>query len=103
MSAGAGELRIPVVWSPDCLLHEPGGEVWLGVREAGYRAAGELIGMLGPVAAIQEGGYHLPSLGRYVLATLAGLQSGRAAAGRRTHPMAGSTPRALGSSVRGGG
>ncbi len=27
--------RIPVVWDEDCLLHEPDGEVWLGVWEAG--------------------------------------------------------------------
>ena len=37
-------LRIPVVWSADCLRHEPAGEVWLGVREPGTevpdRAAG---------------------------------------------------------------
>jgi acetoin utilization deacetylase AcuC-like enzyme len=26
---------LPVVWHPDCLLHQPDGEVWLGVREAG--------------------------------------------------------------------
>jgi acetoin utilization deacetylase AcuC-like enzyme len=26
---------IPVVWSEDCLRHEPDGEVWLGVREPG--------------------------------------------------------------------
>jgi acetoin utilization deacetylase AcuC-like enzyme len=26
---------LPVVWHPDCLLHEPAGEVWLGVWEAG--------------------------------------------------------------------
>jgi acetoin utilization deacetylase AcuC-like enzyme len=52
----------------------------LQVTAAGYRAAGELIGALGPVAAVQEGGYHLPSLGQYVLATLAGVQSGQAAA-----------------------
>jgi acetoin utilization deacetylase AcuC-like enzyme len=51
----------------------------LQVTAAGYRAAGELIGGLGPVAAVQEGGYDLPSLGEYVLATLAGVQSGRAA------------------------
>ncbi len=49
----------------------------LQVTAAGYHAAGELIGGLGPVAAIQEGGYHLPSLGEYVLATLTGLQSAR--------------------------
>jgi acetoin utilization deacetylase AcuC-like enzyme len=28
-------LRIPVVWSERCLLHEPGGEVWIGVRVPG--------------------------------------------------------------------
>jgi acetoin utilization deacetylase AcuC-like enzyme len=28
-------LDMPVVWHPDCLLHEPHGEVWLGVWEAG--------------------------------------------------------------------
>jgi acetoin utilization deacetylase AcuC-like enzyme len=52
----------------------------LQVTAAGYRAAGELIGRLGPVAAVQEGGYDLPTLGEYVLATLAGVQSGQAAA-----------------------
>ena len=33
MSIEAGVLKVPVVWSEDCLLHEPGGEVWLGLRE----------------------------------------------------------------------
>jgi acetoin utilization deacetylase AcuC-like enzyme len=28
-------LAVPVVWSEDCLRHEPGGEVWLGVRDQG--------------------------------------------------------------------
>lgn len=32
MTALAG---MPVVWHSDCLLHEPDGEVWLGVWEAG--------------------------------------------------------------------
>ena len=31
----ASVLDIPVVWSEACLRHEPGGEVWLGVREQG--------------------------------------------------------------------
>ncbi len=53
----------------------------LQVSADGYRAAGELIGALGPVAAIQEGGYDLPSLGEYVLAALTGVAAGRAAAG----------------------
>ena len=28
-------LPVPVVWSEDCLLHEPAGEVWLGSRDPG--------------------------------------------------------------------
>jgi len=55
----------------------------LQVTADGYLAAGELIGRLGPpVAVIQEGGYHLPTLGQYVLAALAGVQSGRPAVGQ---------------------
>ena len=56
----------------------------LQVTADGYRQAGQLIGALGPVAAIQEGGYDLPSLGDYVLAALAGLQAGRASAGQNS-------------------
>jgi acetoin utilization deacetylase AcuC-like enzyme len=29
------KLPVPVVWSDNCLRHEPAGEVWLGVREPG--------------------------------------------------------------------
>jgi acetoin utilization deacetylase AcuC-like enzyme len=53
----------------------------LQVSADGYRTAGELIGRLGPIAAVQEGGYDLPSLGEYVLAALTGVVAGRAAAG----------------------
>jgi acetoin utilization deacetylase AcuC-like enzyme len=28
-------LEIPAVWSDDCLLHEPGGEVWIGLPDPG--------------------------------------------------------------------
>ena len=28
-------LPVPVVWSEDCLRHQPAGEVWLGVRDPG--------------------------------------------------------------------
>jgi acetoin utilization deacetylase AcuC-like enzyme len=28
-------MPVPVVWSADCLRHDPAGEVWLGVREPG--------------------------------------------------------------------
>jgi acetoin utilization deacetylase AcuC-like enzyme len=31
----AAALPVPVVWHGDCLRHDPGGEVWLGVREPG--------------------------------------------------------------------
>jgi len=31
----AALLGLPVVWHPDCLLHQPDGEVWLGVWEPG--------------------------------------------------------------------
>jgi acetoin utilization deacetylase AcuC-like enzyme len=47
----------------------------LQVTADGYRAAGQLIGALGPVAVVQEGGYDLRSLGEYVLAALTGLQA----------------------------
>jgi len=52
----------------------------LQVTADGYRRAGELIGSLGPVAVIQEGGYDLASLADYVFAALAGVAAGRAAA-----------------------
>src|SRR5215469_14950160 len=48
----------------------------LEVSADGYRRAGELIGALAPVVAVQEGGYDLPSLGGLVVATLAGLLAG---------------------------
>src|SRR5580693_1240414 len=35
MSIEAGQLSIPVIWSEDCLRHEPAGEVWLGIRDDG--------------------------------------------------------------------
>jgi acetoin utilization deacetylase AcuC-like enzyme len=48
----------------------------LQVTADGYRQAGELIGALGPVVAVQEGGYDLPSLGGLVVAALTGLRAG---------------------------
>src|SRR5580704_8550302 len=35
MTVEGGVLGMPVVWHEDCLLHQPAGEVWLGVREDG--------------------------------------------------------------------
>jgi acetoin utilization deacetylase AcuC-like enzyme len=45
----------------------------LQVSFDGYRAAGEMIAALGPVVAVQEGGYDLPTLGALVVVTLSGL------------------------------
>ena len=57
----------------------------LQVSADGYRRAGELIGALGPVVAVQEGGYDLPSLGGLVVAALTGLLAGA----RGTRPARG--------------
>ncbi|MEZ5185377.1 MAG: histone deacetylase family protein [Candidatus Nanopelagicales bacterium] len=35
-------MTLPVVWSDDCLLHVPGGEVWVGVRTPGTEVPGRL-------------------------------------------------------------
>ena len=32
-------LAMPVVWSENCRLHEPGGEIWIGVRTEGTEVA----------------------------------------------------------------
>ena len=46
----------------------------LEITRSGYFRAGELLGELGlPTVALQEGGYHLPTLGPLVRATLEGL------------------------------
>lgn len=46
----------------------------LRVTEDGYHRTGRLLGSLGlPTVAVQEGGYHLPSLGPLVTAALRGL------------------------------
>jgi acetoin utilization deacetylase AcuC-like enzyme len=46
----------------------------LTVTVDGYHEAGLLLGALGlPTVAVQEGGYHLPTLGDLVVATLTGL------------------------------
>jgi acetoin utilization deacetylase AcuC-like enzyme len=49
----------------------------LEVSADGYRRAGELIGALAPVVAIQEGGYDLPTLGGLVVAALEGMLTAR--------------------------
>ena len=47
----------------------------LEITRSGYFRAGELLGALAiPTVALQEGGYHLPTLGPLVRATLEGLE-----------------------------
>ena len=65
-SAAYGAQAIVLSLGVDAAAADP--ESPLQVTADGYRAAGELIGSLGPVAAVQEGGYDLASLGDYVLA-----------------------------------
>jgi acetoin utilization deacetylase AcuC-like enzyme len=49
------------------------------ITEQGYRVAGALLGSTGlPSVIVQEGGYHLPSLGQLVLAYLEGHAGGSA-------------------------
>ena len=54
---------LPVVWSEDCLRHEPDGEVWLGVREPGTEVPqrarvllGALIAAGAPVTGVRRHG-----------------------------------------------
>src|SRR6266566_1501453 len=44
-------LTVPVVWSEDCLRHEPGGEVWLGVRDQGTEVPARALVMRDALAA----------------------------------------------------
>jgi acetoin utilization deacetylase AcuC-like enzyme len=58
----------------DAAIDDP--ESPLQITESGYRQAGEQLAALGlPTVAVQEGGYHLPSLGNLVVATVTGLES----------------------------
>jgi acetoin utilization deacetylase AcuC-like enzyme len=36
------KLAMPVVWSDACLLHDPGGEIWVGVRTPGTETAARI-------------------------------------------------------------
>ena len=51
MTPAGGELTIPVVWSADCLLHEPDGEVWLGVWEQGTEIPERAVVLLAALSA----------------------------------------------------
>jgi len=73
-AAGADALVVSL--GVDAAADDP--ESPLLVTADGYRAAGRLLGALGlPTVVVQEGGYHLPSLGGLVAAHLDGLGDGR--------------------------
>jgi acetoin utilization deacetylase AcuC-like enzyme len=44
-------LPVPVVWSEDCLRHEPAGEVWLGVRDPGTEVPARALVLLDALSA----------------------------------------------------
>ena len=44
-------LPVPVVWSEDCLRHEPAGEVWLGVRDPGTEVPARAVVLRDALAA----------------------------------------------------
>ena len=46
-----GLAGLPVVWSEDCLRHEPAGEVWLGVWEQGTEVPERATVLLAALAA----------------------------------------------------
>jgi acetoin utilization deacetylase AcuC-like enzyme len=74
-AARAGCTAIVVSLGLDAAAEDP--ESPLVVTRDGYRSAGTIIGGLGlPSVMIQEGGYHLPSLGGLVGAYLAGHEKG---------------------------
>ncbi|MFL6180702.1 MAG: histone deacetylase family protein, partial [Actinomycetes bacterium] len=71
-----GATALVVSLGVDAAIDDP--ESPLQITESGYHAAGEQLATLGlPTVAVQEGGYHLPSLGNLVVATIAGLESHR--------------------------
>jgi acetoin utilization deacetylase AcuC-like enzyme len=43
-------LRMPVVWDERCRLHEPGGEIWVGVRTPGTEVAARADAILDALA-----------------------------------------------------
>jgi acetoin utilization deacetylase AcuC-like enzyme len=69
-----GSTALVVSLGVDAAIDDP--ESPLQITESGYRQAGELLATLElPTVAVQEGGYHLPSLGGLVVATITGLES----------------------------
>lgn len=69
-----GATALVVSLGVDAAINDP--ESPLQITDDGYRAAGEQLAALGlPTVAVQEGGYHLPSLGGLVVATITGLET----------------------------
>lgn len=67
-----GAAALVVSLGVDAAVADP--ESPLQVTVGGYETAGRLAGALDvPIVAVQEGGYHLPTLGDLVLSTLTGL------------------------------
>jgi acetoin utilization deacetylase AcuC-like enzyme len=76
--AASGATALVVSLGVDAAADDP--ESPLQVSADGYHQAGRILGSLGlPVVAVQEGGYHLDTLGGLVLATLTGLAGGSGA------------------------
>jgi len=71
----SGASALVVSLGVDAAVDDP--ESPLAVTAGGYRAAGALAGSTGlPAVVVQEGGYHLPSLGGLVAAYLEGHEAG---------------------------
>ncbi|MEO8107631.1 MAG: histone deacetylase family protein [Actinomycetes bacterium] len=69
-----GATALVVSLGVDAAIDDP--ESPLQITDRGYRSAGEQLAALGlPTVAVQEGGYHLPSLGSLVVATISGLET----------------------------
>lgn len=72
-AAGSGSLVISL--GVDAAAADP--ESPLEVTSSGYARAGRMVGELGlPAVIVQEGGYHLPTLGGLVVAFLQGVEAG---------------------------
>ncbi len=70
-----GATALVIALGVDAAVDDP--ESPLQVTVEGYRRAGNVLAALGlPTVVVQEGGYHLPTLGRLVGSALEGLGSG---------------------------